>query len=373
MDRLKPAFEVVDQRRRRRCVPRRRCRRRVQIAMGGSRRRSSHARRRILLPSHADTMYDMASLTKVVVTTTSVMLLVQQGRLNLDLPSRGTFPNSPITAKSDPDPTWRSRVTVRMLMLHDSGLARASRLLQSRRRITSRRLARDCRAARFMSPVPGRIQRPRSSSRSAKSFSALRANRLTTSQRKTSSTRSEWTNRCTTRPKRCAPASHRRKTTPPTGTALFRAKCTTKTPGPWAAFPGNAGLFATARTRRFRADAAQRRHIQLQTPPESLDDRRSSPRASPIGRSARTVGWDVATPPSSSAATYFLPAASATPASPAPRIWIDPERQLFVVLLTNRVNPTRANEKIRQVRPALHDAVIRLSACAPNRQRRRSR
>ena len=35
-----------------------------------------------------------------------------------------------------------------------------------------------------------------------------------------------------------------------------------------------------------------------------------------------------------------------------------PEQELFVILLTNRVNPTRANEKIRQVRPALHDAVI---------------
>ena len=39
-------------------------------------------------------------------------------------------------------------------------------------------------------------------------------------------------------------------------------------------------------------------------------------------------------------------------------LWIDPERGLFVLLLTNRVNPTRANEKIRQVRPALHDAVM---------------
>jgi CubicO group peptidase (beta-lactamase class C family) len=39
-------------------------------------------------------------------------------------------------------------------------------------------------------------------------------------------------------------------------------------------------------------------------------------------------------------------------------LWIDPERNLFVILLTNRVNPTRANEKIRQVRPALHDAVF---------------
>jgi len=29
-----------------------------------------------------------------------------------------------------------------------------------------------------------------------------------------------------------------------------------------------------------------------------------------------------------------------------------------VILLTNRVNPTRANEKIRQVRPTLHDAIV---------------
>ncbi|MBU1421698.1 MAG: serine hydrolase, partial [Bacteroidetes bacterium] len=39
-------------------------------------------------------------------------------------------------------------------------------------------------------------------------------------------------------------------------------------------------------------------------------------------------------------------------------IWIDPERNLFVIFLTNRVYPTRANNKIAKVRPALHDAVI---------------
>ena len=37
---------------------------------------------------------------------------------------------------------------------------------------------------------------------------------------------------------------------------------------------------------------------------------------------------------------------------------IDPERQLYVILLTNRVHPTRDNERIKQVRPAFHDAVV---------------
>jgi CubicO group peptidase (beta-lactamase class C family) len=39
-------------------------------------------------------------------------------------------------------------------------------------------------------------------------------------------------------------------------------------------------------------------------------------------------------------------------------IWVDPDRQLFVVLLTNRIHPTRENMKIAKVRPALHDAVV---------------
>ncbi len=39
-------------------------------------------------------------------------------------------------------------------------------------------------------------------------------------------------------------------------------------------------------------------------------------------------------------------------------IWIDPERNLFVIFLTNRVHPTRANTKISKLRSDLHDAVI---------------
>jgi hypothetical protein len=41
---------------------------------------------------------------------------------------------------------------------------------------------------------------------------------------------------------------------------------------------------------------------------------------------------------------------------------------LFVVLLTNRVHPTRENDKIRQVRPALHDAVVTALGLVPERQ-----
>ena len=39
-------------------------------------------------------------------------------------------------------------------------------------------------------------------------------------------------------------------------------------------------------------------------------------------------------------------------------IWIDPDHDVFVILLSNRVNPTRANTKIGRVRVALADAVM---------------
>ena len=37
---------------------------------------------------------------------------------------------------------------------------------------------------------------------------------------------------------------------------------------------------------------------------------------------------------------------------------MDPEKDLFIILLTNRVNPTRANTKILQVRPRVADLVV---------------
>ncbi len=45
--------------------------------------------------------------------------------------------------------------------------------------------------------------------------------------------------------------------------------------------------------------------------------------------------------------------------------WVDPGNDLFVILLTNRVNPTRQNTKIGQVRVAVADAVLgAIQGCA---------
>ena len=76
-----------------------------------------------------------------------------------------------------------------------------------------------------------------------------------------------------------------------------------------------------------------------------------------LSNGARTLGWAVPTEGSSSG-HYFSSHSFGHTGFTGTSIWIDPDRQLFVVLLTNRVNPTRENQKIAQVRPALHDAVM---------------
>ena len=39
-------------------------------------------------------------------------------------------------------------------------------------------------------------------------------------------------------------------------------------------------------------------------------------------------------------------------------LWIDPTRDLIVVMLSNRVHPTRTNDKIRDFRPKIHDIIV---------------
>jgi CubicO group peptidase (beta-lactamase class C family) len=62
--------------------------------------------------------------------------------------------------------------------------------------------------------------------------------------------------------------------------------------------------------------------------------------------------------PNSSSGRYFSKHSFGHLGFTGTSLWVDPDNQLFVVLLTNRVHPTRNNDKIRQVRPALHDAVL---------------
>jgi CubicO group peptidase (beta-lactamase class C family) len=75
------------------------------------------------------------------------------------------------------------------------------------------------------------------------------------------------------------------------------------------------------------------------------------------GFSSRALGWD--TPSENSSAGSLVSArAFGHTGFTGTSIWIDPERDLFIILLTNRVYPTRENNLIRDVRRQVADLAV---------------
>lgn len=74
------------------------------------------------------------------------------------------------------------------------------------------------------------------------------------------------------------------------------------------------------------------------------------------GSSSWALGWDTPSVPSS-AGRYFATRSFGHLGYTGTSVWIDPLRELEVVLLSNRVHPSSRNEAIREFRPAIHDLV----------------
>ena len=77
-------------------------------------------------------------------------------------------------------------------------------------------------------------------------------------------------------------------------------------------------------------------------------------------KSAYALGFETKAPDVTSAGTLFSPKSFGHTGYTGTTVWVDPENQLFAVLLTNRACPTAANIKIRDFRPKFYDAVFGL-------------
>ena len=78
---------------------------------------------------------------------------------------------------------------------------------------------------------------------------------------------------------------------------------------------------------------------------------------STVSGSSRALGWDTMLV-TSSCGHRLSPHAVGHTGFTGTSLWIDPRQDLYVVLLTNRVHPTRNNEAILELRPTVHDAVV---------------
>jgi CubicO group peptidase (beta-lactamase class C family) len=113
---------------------------------------------------------------------------------------------------------------------------------------------------------------------------------------------------------------------------------------------GDVGAFARMVLRTFREETA------LATPAVM----RTFARETGVPGSSRALGWDVMRP-TSSCGELFSPTAIGHTGFTGTSLWIDPERDLYVALLTNRVHPSRTNEALVRLRPRLHEAIVQAS------------
>jgi CubicO group peptidase (beta-lactamase class C family) len=118
---------------------------------------------------------------------------------------------------------------------------------------------------------------------------------------------------------------------------------------------GHAGLFGTARgvatLGRAMLDARSGRPSVV---PKALVEAALAPQPGGTYR----LGWDTKTAGESLAGKRLSTESFGHWGFTGTSIWCDPQRDLVVVLLTNRVHPSRANQKIRGFRPAFHDAIV---------------
>jgi len=119
---------------------------------------------------------------------------------------------------------------------------------------------------------------------------------------------------------------------------------------------GHAGLFGTA-----AAVGRFARLVLATTARDTALARRATlerfRRPSAVPGSSRALGWDTMRPTSSCGA-LMPPDAIGHTGFTGTSLWIAPSRDLYVVLLANRVHPARRNEQFREVRPRVHDAIL---------------
>ena len=301
-------------------------------------------------PVSAGTIYDLASLTKVVATTTMAMILVDEGRLDLDRPVQELLPGFTGPGKE--------AVTVRHLLTHSSGLPALAPLYKE---IRGRAAYLERIQAMDLESPPG----------SRSTYSDLGMILLGEILERIAGLPLEAFVRARVfaplgmRDTQFRPSLELRPRIAPTEVDPWRGRLIHGEVHDENAFAlggvaPHAGLFGTAgdlaRFAQMLLDGGTfegRRIVSLET--VALFTRRAG-----IPGSDRALGWDTKSAEGSSAGTLFSSRSFGHTGFTGTSLWIDPERKVFVILLTNRVHPTRENNLIREVRPAVADAVVRV-------------
>ena len=300
----------------------------------------------------ADTVFDLASVTKVVATTAMAMILYDRGQLRLDSHVADLLPEF-VTLGPPAQAEERNAVTIRMLLAHSSGLPAYVKLFETTH--NREELFHAACATPLVEPPASKAEY------SDIGFILLGEilSRIAGEPLDTSSQREIFAPLGMSRTLFNPPREWRTAIPPTEDDQLFRhriiqGEVNDENASVMNGVSGHAGLFAPpADIARF-AECMLRGGLPIFQPATvELFTRRES---SPPGTS-RALGWDTPSEPSTSG-HYFSAHSFGHLGFTGTSLWIDPERQLSVTFLSNRIWPDRSSRAIRQAWPLLHDAIV---------------
>ncbi len=302
---------------------------------------------------NASTVYDLASITKVLATTSMAMLLYQSERLTLEQPLAQILP---VFAQGEAAGSARHQVTLRMLLAHASGLPGYARLFAGaadRASLLSACLRLPLEAApgsRAEYSDPGFILL-------GQALEAIAGETLEAFCAREVFAPLGMTSTC------FHPPAEWRSSIPPTEEdTTFRHRIIQGEVQDENCFmlggaAGHAGLFSNALDPLLYAQSLFTFQGRGLFTPETIQLFTS--RAGLPPGSSRALGWDTPSQPSSSG-RFFSRHSAGHLGYAGTSLWIDFDRQVTIVLVTNRTWPDRQSQAIRTVRPAFHDAVMQV-------------
>ena len=300
------------------------------------------------IPVTTESMFDLASVTKVVGTTSAAMILYDEGKLDLDAPVTRYLPQFGNHGKE--------KITVRNLLLHNSGLPAWIPFYKKLK--TPKQVIDSIMNVSLDFPPGAKYQ-----------YSDLGMITLQKIIEKiTGTTIDKFLKKRVFKP---LGMNHTMYNPPP---KYWYYCMPTERDNYWrmeqmkgkvhdeAAYllggvAGHAGLFSTASdvAKLVYTVLNKGRYGDKQIFKASTVENWTTKQTS---QSSRGLGWDTKSPQHSSAGHYFSMHSFGHTGFTGTSVWADKDNDLFVVLLTNRVYPTRKNRKIIKFRPVIHDAIF---------------
>ena len=303
-----------------------------------------------------ETIFDLASVSKVVATTTMAALLYERGLLDLEMPLTS------VVSEFAGDDSRRDEVTLHMLLAHSSGLPAYEKMFL---RAESRDALLAAAAAVPLAHDPGTHAEysdvgfillghalERLADDSLDHFAQHEIFGPLGLAHTTFTPPHAWRNQI-------APTADDRSFRH----RLIQGEVQDENASVMGGVAGHAGVFSTAH------DLAGFATVMMVTAPGSREESDTRPllrpetlalftrrESSPEGTS-RALGWDTPSQPSQSG-RHLSPGSYGHLGYTGTSLWIDPARELSIVLLTNRTWPDCANQAIKQIRPRVHDAIV---------------